>query len=98
MWTYRRGLNIASVYSVTNIEVLRSAVRWREVENIIKERKLQFSGYVMRGDKFSIQRLVIQGKIQGKKAWKETHFLVKEPERIVWMQLRAALKSFRFER
>lgn len=68
MWTYRRMLKSSWVDRVTNTEVLRRVGREREVEDTIKGRKLQYFGHVMRGERYSILRLIIQGKIEGKRS------------------------------
>lgn len=68
MWTYRRMLRVSWVDRVTNTEVLRRIGKEREMENTIKERKLQYFGHVMRGERYSILRLIIQGKIEGKRS------------------------------
>jgi hypothetical protein len=40
----------------------------REVLRSIKTRKLQYLGHIMRGQKYSVPQLVIQGKINGKRS------------------------------
>ncbi|KAI5753273.1 hypothetical protein M8J77_025408 [Diaphorina citri] len=67
MWCYRRILNIPWVDKVTNKEVLRRMDKERELMNIIKTRKLQYFGHVMRGEKYQLLHRIIQGKICGKK-------------------------------
>lgn len=68
MWTYRRILGISWVDRITNIEVLRRINKEREVELTIKERKLQYLGHIIRGEKYSLLRLIMQGKIEGKRS------------------------------
>lgn len=67
MWCYRRILNIPWVDKVTNQEVLRRMDKEQEVMNSIKARKLQFFGHMLRGDKYELLHLILQGKICGKK-------------------------------
>lgn len=67
MWTYRRILRVSWKDRITNIEVLRRIGREKEVERTIKERKLQYLGHIMRGEKYNILRLIMQGKIEGKR-------------------------------
>ncbi|XP_045480979.1 uncharacterized protein LOC123685370 [Harmonia axyridis] len=64
MWTYRRILRVSWKDRITNIEVLRRIGREKEVERTIKERKLQYLGHIMRGEKYNILRLIMQGKIE----------------------------------
>lgn len=66
-WVYRRMLNISWVQKVTNVEVLRRMGKSLEVLRTVKERKLQYFGHVMRGERYRILQLVTQGKIQGKR-------------------------------
>ncbi|XP_045463850.1 uncharacterized protein LOC123673410 [Harmonia axyridis] len=53
MWTYRRILRVSWKDRITNIEVLRRIGREKEVERTIKERKLQYLGHIMRGEKWN---------------------------------------------
>lgn len=68
MWTYRRILKISWVDRVTNDEVLRKMKKEKEVLNTIKIRKLQYLGHVMRGEKYVLLQIIIQGKIVGKRS------------------------------
>ncbi|KAI5707563.1 hypothetical protein M8J77_011831 [Diaphorina citri] len=68
MWLYRRILKISWIEHVTNEEVLRRMKKERELMNIIKVRKLQYLGHIMRNDnKYTLLQLIIQGKIEGKR-------------------------------
>lgn len=40
----------------------------KELLNTIKERKMQYLGHVMRGDRYEILRLIIEGKVQEKRS------------------------------
>lgn len=67
MWLYRRILKISWVDRVTNIEVLRSINKGRELLTDIKRRKISYFGHVMRGQKYELLQLIVQGKIEGKR-------------------------------
>lgn len=68
MWTYRRILRIPWTDRVTNEEVIRGMGKEREIMNIIKARKLEYLGHIMRGEKYHLLQVIIQGKIQGKRS------------------------------
>lgn len=68
MWMYRRILRISWTERVTNVEVLRRMQKEKELILTIKKRKLQYLGHVMRGDKYQLLQLIIQGKIMGKRS------------------------------
>ena len=68
MWIYRRMLRISWAERVTNVEVLRRMQKEKELVLTIKERKLQYLGHVMRGDKYRLLQLIIQGKVIGKRS------------------------------
>lgn len=68
LWIYRRILRISWVERVTNIEVLRRMKKEREIILTIKERKLLYLGHIMRGDKYQLLQLIVQGKISGKRS------------------------------
>uniref|UniRef100_A0A8D8SJ40 Craniofacial development protein 2 n=2 Tax=Cacopsylla melanoneura TaxID=428564 RepID=A0A8D8SJ40_9HEMI len=68
MWSYRRILRIPWTDRVTNIEVLNRMGKEVEVLYDIKRRKLSYLGHVMRGPKYEILHLIIQGKIVGKRS------------------------------
>ena len=65
---YRRILRISWVERITNVEVMRRMHKEREVILTIKRRKLLYMGHVMRGEKYQILRIIMQGKIQGKRS------------------------------
>ena len=67
MWCYRRILNISWVDKVTNLEVLRRIGKNLEVIKTIKTRKMQYFGHVIRGGKYHLLHLILEGKICGKK-------------------------------
>ncbi|KAL1446308.1 hypothetical protein WDU94_012325 [Cyamophila willieti] len=68
MWLYRRMLRISWTEHVTNVEVLRQMKKSRELMNIIKTRKLNYLGHIMRNEsKYSLLQLIMQGKIDGRR-------------------------------
>ena len=68
MYLYRRILRISWTQKVTNIEVLRRMNKSKEILQTVKERKLQYLGQIMRGEIYEILRLIIEGKIAGKRS------------------------------
>jgi len=60
MWTYCRMF--------TNSEVLRRT----EILHEVKKGKLQYLGHVMRGQRYEILQLIIQGKIVGRSVGRRT--------------------------
>lgn len=67
MWCYRRMLKISWTTHTSNEEVLRQLNKDRELLNIIKARKVGYFGHIMRGSKYHIPRLIIQGKVEGRR-------------------------------
>ncbi|CAG9832989.1 unnamed protein product [Diabrotica balteata] len=67
MWCYRRIHGISWTEKVTNIEVLQRTKKECEVIKTVKIRKIQYLGHIMRGEKYVLLRLSMQGKIQGKR-------------------------------
>ena len=51
---------------MSNDEVLRRAGVERELLSIVKQRKTSYLGHILRGDRYSIPKLTIQGKIEGR--------------------------------
>lgn len=68
MWCYRRMLRISWTEKRTNVEVLREMGKERELITSIKARKLQYLGHIMRGNKYELMRVIMQGKIKGKRS------------------------------
>ncbi|CAH2090671.1 unnamed protein product [Euphydryas editha] len=62
MWVYRRMLRISWKDRVSNVRVLQMVNKGAEVLKIIKQRKLRYLGHIMRGDKYKLLQLIIQGK------------------------------------
>jgi len=61
MWTYRRMFRIRWTEHVTNVQVLRRTEKSLEILHEGKKRKLQYIGHVMRGQRYEILQLIIQG-------------------------------------
>lgn len=68
MWVYRRILRISWVDRITNEEVLRRVKKKREILLLIKERKLQYLGHIMRNRKYQLLQLMLQGRIEGRRS------------------------------
>lgn len=67
MWTLRRLLRIPWTDHLTNQEVLRRAGVERQLLNIVRQKKVSYLGHILRGDRYSIPKLIIQGKIEGRR-------------------------------
>ncbi|CAG9839739.1 unnamed protein product [Diabrotica balteata] len=68
MWIYRRILKISYVDHVTNVEVLQCMTKEKELLNLVKQRKLEYLGHVMRNEeKYRILQFVMQGKVFGRR-------------------------------
>nr|CAH7769935.1 unnamed protein product [Callosobruchus chinensis] len=66
IWTLRRMLKISWTEHVRNDDVLRMAgLEDRELFEHIKKRKISYLGYIIRGERYELQRLILQGKIEG---------------------------------
>lgn len=61
-------LRISWMYYVTNTEVLNRMGKREEIITTIKKRKLQYFGHIMRGERYSLLRLIMEGKIKGKRS------------------------------
>lgn len=68
LWMYRRILKIPWVDRITNAEVMRRMCKEKEIISTIKKRKLQYLGHIMRGEKYQLLQIIMQGKIQGKRS------------------------------
>ena len=68
LWLYRRILKIPWTDKVTNEEVLRRMNTTADLVNIVKGRKLQYLGHIMRNrGRYELLQCILQGKIEGKK-------------------------------
>lgn len=65
MWVYRRILKISCTDHVTNKDILRRLDKNRELLTTIKRRKTAYFGHIMRGSKYQLLQLIIEGKIEG---------------------------------
>ena len=68
MWLYRRILKISYVDRVTNEEVLLRLSKQTELNTGVKLRKLQYMGHIMKGTRYQMLQVIIQGKIIGKRS------------------------------
>ncbi|XKL64613.1 hypothetical protein PGB90_004699 [Kerria lacca] len=67
MWFLRRLLKIPWIERVSNQEVLRRAGTERSLMKIIERRKTSYLGHILRGEKYGILRLILQGRVEGKR-------------------------------
>ena len=67
MFCYRRILRISWTQHETNENVLRRMHKDRELLRIVKRRKLEYFGHIIRGQKYSLLRNIIEGRIEGKR-------------------------------
>uniref|UniRef100_A0A8D8LEC4 Reverse transcriptase domain-containing protein n=1 Tax=Cacopsylla melanoneura TaxID=428564 RepID=A0A8D8LEC4_9HEMI len=68
MWCYRRMLRIPWTKRVTNVEVLRRMNKNMELEHTIKKRKLEYLGHILRGTKYKMLNLILEGRIEGRRS------------------------------
>lgn len=68
MYAYRRMLRVSWTEHKTNVHILQMMKKDKELLLTIKERKIQYLGHVMRGSRYEILRLIIEGKIDGKRS------------------------------
>ena len=68
MWLYRRVLNISWTLRITNEDVLRRINKERELVNTVKARELKYFCHVMRGERYNVLRLIMEGKFAGKRS------------------------------
>lgn len=67
IWCYRHILKISYVQRVTNVHVLHRMVKNCVVIQIMKTLKLKYLEHIMRGEKYSLLRIIMQGKIKSKR-------------------------------
>nr|CAH7744554.1 unnamed protein product [Callosobruchus chinensis] len=66
MWTLRRMLKISWTEHVRNDNLLRMAgVEDRELFDHTKKRKISYLGHIIRGERYELQRLILQETIEG---------------------------------
>ena len=68
MWIYRKMLKISWNSFTPNNRVLERMNEKRKLMSTIMQRKLSFFGHLQRGAQFSFPRLILEGKLQGKRA------------------------------
>ena len=66
MWLWRRMEKISYTERVTNEEVLRRVGEERQLLNLIRNRKKNRIGHILRGD--GIVKEVIEGRMEGKRS------------------------------
>lgn len=68
MWTLRRMLRIPWTDRVRNEEVLnRAQLEDRQLFEYVKSRKTAYLGHILRGERYSFQQLILEGKIEGRR-------------------------------
>lgn len=68
LWLYRRILKISWTEKITNVEVLKRMNTKPELLNIVKCRKLQYLGHIMRNnERYNLLQQILQGKINSKR-------------------------------
>lgn len=70
MWCYTRMLGIlkiSCIYHVTNYNVLERTGKEKVILFPVKTRELSYFKYIMRGGKYKILTLIIQGKVVERK-------------------------------
>ncbi|CAG9832782.1 unnamed protein product [Diabrotica balteata] len=68
LWLYRRVLKISWTDRIINKEVLDRVGKETELITTIQTRKLEYLVHVMKEPKYEILRLIIQGKVQGRRS------------------------------
>ena len=65
MWCWRKMLGISWTEFRTNVSILQELGITKRLSTIVQTRILQYFGHVSRRDNNSIERLVVQGKVEG---------------------------------
>jgi len=68
MYLYRRILKIPWILKITNEEVLRRMGKQTELLSTLKKRKIEYLGHIIRGEKYEILRIIMEGKIEGRRS------------------------------
>jgi hypothetical protein len=68
MYCYQRMLRILWMQKISNVRVLHMMNKSPEILSTIKRRKLQYLGHIMRGKKYELLRIIIEGRIAGKRS------------------------------
>ncbi|RZF39011.1 hypothetical protein LSTR_LSTR014707 [Laodelphax striatellus] len=68
MWLYRRMLRVSWVDRITNQEILSRMRKGKELLPMIKSRKLEYLGHIMRNtERYQLLQVILQGKILGRR-------------------------------
>lgn len=68
MWLYRRILRIPWTDHITNLRVLERMGKDKELLLLIKTRKLEYLGHIMRNSqRYELLQLILQGKVEGRR-------------------------------
>lgn len=67
MWSYRRMLRISWMERRTNASILEKLNIQKRLSEVCKQRILKFFGHLMRRDGHSLEKQIIQGKIEGRR-------------------------------
>ncbi|KAI5718027.1 hypothetical protein M8J77_015079 [Diaphorina citri] len=69
MWIYRRMLRISWKDKVRNTEVMAKMKKEVELQHLIKKRKLEYFGHIMRNsEKYGLLQVILQGRIVGRRS------------------------------
>lgn len=71
-------LRPSQVDRVLNIDILRRINKYEDITIILKRKKLEYLSHVMRGTRYCLIRLIMEGKYWKTEMWEEA-----KPERIV---------------
>ncbi|KAJ0174897.1 hypothetical protein K1T71_010005 [Dendrolimus kikuchii] len=68
MWCWRRMLRLAWTQFRTNVSILEELDIKQRLSSIVQGRILTFFGHITRREDTSVERLVVQGKVEGTRA------------------------------
>ena len=68
MWCWRRMLGVSWTEHRTNVSIIQELGITQRLSSIVQARILSFFGHVSRRESMSIERLVVQGKVEGTRA------------------------------
>lgn len=67
MWCYRRMLRISWTQKIRNDTVLQRVHTSRKMMLLIKKRKIEYLGHVLRHDRYRLLQLIMMGKVEGRR-------------------------------
>ena len=67
MWIYRRMLKVPHKQHIRNEDILVGLKVRPQLMKMIKERKCRYFGNILRGERYEYQRLLLEGKVDGKR-------------------------------